>query len=100
MIEQSVARRTGTSHHRVDERFAALLDSDFGLRPFYSRALLNVPVKQALAVCFWAESKSTDGEERGEMIVRYCRKHKVGRYDERFIDHEPPTYGGRELSGV
>lgn len=99
MAEQ-IIRRVSTRHHRVDERFCALLDSDFGLRPFHSLALVGVPCKQALAVCFWAESKSADGEERGEMIQAYCRKHGIGYYDERFIDHEPPTYDGRELEGV
>jgi hypothetical protein len=99
-VDTASVARTGTRHHRVDERFAALLDSDFGLRPFHSLALVGVPCKQALAVCFWAESKSADGEERGEMIQAYCRKRGVGRYDRRLIDQPAPTYGGEPLQGV
>lgn len=51
---------------------------------------------EALAVCFWAESKSAGGDERGEMIVRYCRKHGVGRYDRRLIEAPEITYHDNE----
>lgn len=95
MIDRSVSCK-GTSHHRVDERFAALLDADFGLRPFHSLALVGVPKKAAIAVCAWAESKSANGEERGETIVRYCRKHRIGRYLPALVDQPEITYETNE----
>ncbi len=61
---------------------------------------MGASAKQALVLCFWGESKSADGERRGEMTQAYCHKHGIGYYDERFIDHESPTYGGELLSGA
>lgn len=99
LTQQSVAR-TGTSHHRADRRFLDMFADDFGIRAFYAYALEGVPKKQALAVCFWAERKSLDGEERGEMIQAYCRKHGVGRYDRRLVDAPPATYDGSASRGA
>ncbi len=99
MAEKSV-RRGSTRHHRVEERFAGLLEEDFGLRAFHARALIGVPMKQALAVCEWAESRSADTDERGEMVRAWARNRGVGRYDRRLNDPEPPTFGGHEARGV
>lgn len=89
-----------TRRHIVDERYAALLEEDFGIRTFHVRALIGVPQRQAMAVCGWAEARSEDPEERGEMVVAWARKRQVGRYDRRLVDEPAPTYNGREPEGV
>lgn len=95
MTQPSVAR-AGTRHHRTDERFADLFEHDFGIRPFYGRALVGIPKKQAIAVCQWAADNIADEEERGEAVVAWAKKRGVGRYDRRLIDAPEITYHDNE----
>lgn len=99
MIEQSVARK-GTSHHRADRRFLDLFEEDFGIRAFYAYSLEGVPMKQAIALGMWAADNIADPEERGKAVRAWARKSKVGAFDPRLEDNEPPTFGGYELEGV
>lgn len=100
MIEQNIAQRGSTRHHRADRRFLDLFEEDFGIRSFYSYALEGVPKKQAIAVAQWAADNIADTEERGKTVRAYCRKRRIGDFDPRNHDDEPPTYGGEPLQGV
>lgn len=100
MIEQSIAQRGSTRHHRTDPAFADLLAEDFGLSPFAAHALVGAPKRASIAVCQWATDNITDPDDRGKAVRAWARKRGVGVFDERLIDHEPPTYGGHEPEGV
>jgi hypothetical protein len=93
-----------TRHHRYDESFLLLLEEDFGIDQFSLRAAFMgvppAPKKQVIKVCEWAESKTRDTDERGEMARAWARKRRVGTYDPRLVEEPPATYGGHEPRGV
>jgi hypothetical protein len=80
---ESVSRRS-SRHHRVDEGFIELLHEDFGVEVWELQAAFvgvpSVPKKEAIALCCWAEYKTDDLKERGEMLRRWARKHGKGSY--------------------
>lgn len=96
----ATAPQPSTRHHRADRRFLDLFEEDFGIRAFHAYALEGVPMKQAIAVAQWAADNIADTEDRGKAVRAWARKHRVGAYDPRLQDDEPPTFGGHEPEGV
>ena len=92
MIEQNIAQRGSTRHHVTDERFAALLEGDFGISAFAAHSLIGCPKKAAIMVCAWAESNIADADDRSAAVRAWARKRGVGQFDRRLIDAPAETY--------
>jgi hypothetical protein len=81
LIDQSVAPKRTTRHHRCDDHFLDLLEEDF---PTIPRVALEsafmgfpaAPKKQAIHVCEWASRKT----EPGRALMAWARKHGRGAF--------------------
>lgn len=96
MIEASVPKRT-TRRHRVDERFLAILEEDFGISQFALRsAFMGVPAapkRQVIALCEWAvRSAGGDPDEAGNALRAWARKHGAGTYSRHLVEGPELTY--------
>ena len=73
------AHRT-TRHHRVDDRFLALLEEDFGIPEFaLSHAFMGFPAepkKSAIALCEWASRT----EDPTRALLAWARKNHRGTF--------------------
>jgi hypothetical protein len=81
------AHRT-TRHHRVDDRFLALLEEDFGVAYFaLSVTFLGMPAepkKAAIAVAEWA-AKQDDPEKA---LLAWARKNHRGTFRLDVVDDQ------------
>ncbi len=83
-----------TRHHLVDERFAAILEEDFGIETVVLlEALEGEPQKAAIKILAWAEK--TDDPARA--LMAWARKHNRGRCRRaaRPADRPSRRHGGR-----
>jgi hypothetical protein len=69
-----------TRHHRVDDRFLALLEEDFGIPTFaLSCAFMGFPAepkKSAIALCEWASR----ADDPGCALLAWARKNHRGTF--------------------
>jgi hypothetical protein len=78
----------------VDERFAAVLAEDLGIKPTTVRtALIGEPKVRAIRVGEWAQRNAPDDpERRGKLLVWWAKKRGAGAF--RPDDHQDESLGG------